>query len=171
VTDARWPAAEPLETARLRLVPLRAHDAREMSMVLDDISLHEFTGGRPDTVDELRARYGAGAPGWLNWAVRLRATGEAVGTVQATLAHEDGRPSATLAWVVASGHQGNGYACEAAAAMAVWLRRRGVEILIAHVHPDHQASIGVARHLGMDPGAAGSDGEIRWHLSRRTTSA
>jgi RimJ/RimL family protein N-acetyltransferase len=166
-----WPQAEPIETARLLLAPLRAEDANEMSVLLDDVSLHEFTGGRPATADQLRTRYGAGDRGWLNWVVRLRAGGEAVGTVQATLAREEGRLCATLAWVIAGGHQGNGYAREAAAAMAAWLRRHGTEVLVAHVHPGHEASIAVARHLGLMPGDAGEDGEIRWHLSRRTASA
>jgi len=165
-----WPRAEPIETQRLLLAPLRVQDADEMSVLLDDASLHEFTGGLPDTADRLRARYAVDDRGWLNWAVRLRATGEAVGTVQATLSREGERLCATLAWVVAAGHQRNGYAREAAAAMAAWLRSRGVDVLIAHVHPGHAASIGVARHLGLTPGAAGDHGEIRWELSRRTAS-
>lgn len=133
-----------------------------MAVLLDDTRLHEFTGGAPATPEQLRARYAAVDRGWLNWVVRLRASGEAVGTVQATLAEDGDRLSATLAWVIAPGHQGQGYASEAAAAMAGWLRGRGVEALAAHIHPRHRASAGVAASLGLTPGDAGADGEIRW---------
>jgi len=165
-----WPTAELIETARLRLDPLRVRDADQMASVLDDPSLYEYTGGRPETREQLRARYARqvagrspdGAQGWLNWIVRHRESGAIVGTVQATLSRERGRLAAELAWVTASAHQHNGYAREAATAMVAWLRGQGVEAVVAHVHPEHAASIRVARHLGLTPGATRADGEVRW---------
>jgi hypothetical protein len=67
--------------------------AAELAPVLDDIALHHFTGGAPFSAAALAARYARlserRSPGgdqlWGNWAVRLRGTGTAVGTVQATL--------------------------------------------------------------------------------------
>ena len=71
---------EVIETRRLRLVPLSVEDAEEMAGLLDDARLHEFIGGRPATVAELRDRYtrlAADSPDphetWLNWIVRRRA--------------------------------------------------------------------------------------------------
>ena len=52
-----WPAAEVIETEPLRLEPLRVDHAVEMAAVLDDERLHAFIGGRPATLEELRARY------------------------------------------------------------------------------------------------------------------
>jgi RimJ/RimL family protein N-acetyltransferase len=85
--------AAPIGTERLVLTPLRVQDADEMAQVLDDERLHEFTGGSPESPAGLRARYErllAGSPDpavtWLNWIVRERAGGQAVGTVQATVA-------------------------------------------------------------------------------------
>jgi len=46
--------------------------------------------------------------------------------------------------------------------MVGWLRNCGVDRLVAHVHPEHRASIGVARALGLTPTATVVDGEIRW---------
>ena len=69
---------------------------------------------------------------------------------------------AELAWTVATPHQHRGYAREAAAAMVGWLRHCGVDRFVAHVHPEHPASIGVARALGLTPTATVVDGEIRW---------
>jgi RimJ/RimL family protein N-acetyltransferase len=165
-----WPVAEVIETARLTLEPLRVEHATELAEVLDDPALHEFIGGRPATVAELRHRYERqavghspdGREGWLNWVVRRRAGAAAVGTVQATLTRHSGRLCAELAWVVGTAHQRTGYATEAAAGMAGWLRDRGTQVLTAHVHPDHRASIRVAERLGLTATAVVVDGETRW---------
>ena len=166
---AIWPAAEVIETQRLLLEPLRADHAAEMGAVLDDERLHAFIGGRPATLEELRARYirlvagrsADGSQGWLNWVVRHRGSGVAVGTVQATL-QGTGAMTAEVAWVIATPQQRQGYAKEAAAAMTEWLRCRGVESFVAHVHPTHEASIKVARYLGLTPTGTVEDGEVRW---------
>jgi RimJ/RimL family protein N-acetyltransferase len=164
-----WPIAALIETERLRLEPLRVDHATELAAVLDDERLHEFIGGRPATAAELRSRYARleagrspdGSQGWLNWVVRDRRAGVAVGTVQATL-WRNGRLTAEIAWVIAAAHQGRGYAKEAAAAMVAWLGQQGVLGFVAHIHPDHAASSGVARHLGLRPTDVIEDGEIRW---------
>jgi RimJ/RimL family protein N-acetyltransferase len=160
--------AEPIETARLRLEPLSVAAAEEMAAVLADPGLYRFTGGTPPTADDLRLRYTAqvegrspdGAQGWLNWIVRDRTTGEALGYVQATV--EDG--SADLAWVIGTAAQGRGTATEAAAAVLGRLREQGTSTFTAHVHPDHRASARVAEKLGLAPTDVVVDGEIRWTL-------
>lgn len=169
-----WPAAEVIETARLTLEPLRVEHAAEMAPALDDVALHRFTGGRPASVEQLWQRYRQqaagrspdGTEGWLNWVVRHRASGAPIGTVQATVSpagdRAGDRPQAQLAWVIATAHQGQGYAGEAAAGMADWLRGRGVRRLLAHVHPEHRASERVAERLGLVPTDVEVEGETRW---------
>lgn len=167
---ASWPEAEVIETARLILEPLRVDHAGEMAPALDDIRLHEFIGGRPATRDELRSRYAAQVvghspdrlQGWLNWITRDRRTGEPAGTVQATLTRDGSRTTAELAWVTAVAQQGRGYASEAAIALAGWLQRMGVDTLIAHINPAHQASASIAQRLGMHATEVMVDGETRW---------
>ena len=164
--------AQQLHTARLLLEPLRVEHAEEMAARLDDPGLHEFIGGVPASTDELRARYARQAvghsaddsEGWLNWIVRLEDTGEPVGTVQATVRRTGPRLSAEVAWVVASPHQGQGIASEAATAMVGWLRGQGVHEIVALIHPDHLASSKVARRLGLVPTDDLVDGEVRWVL-------
>jgi RimJ/RimL family protein N-acetyltransferase len=155
---------------RLDLEPLRVEHARELAAVLADPALHAFIGGQPSSESELAARYARqaagrspdGRQGWLNWVVRGRETREAVGTVQATIFDgEDGR-SAELAWVIATMHQGQGLASEAATAARDWLRARGIEVFVAHIHPDHVASGAVARRLGLEATDRRQDGEVRW---------
>jgi methyltransferase (TIGR00027 family) len=161
-----WLAAEPIAAERLDLEPVRVEHAAEVARALDDAGLHEFTGGRPATVDELRERYARwavghspdGTQGWLNWVIRRRDTGAAVGTMQVTLTTR----GAELAWVVAVAQQGRGYAREAALATVDWLRAHGVTALVAHIHPDHRASMAIATVLGLRPTEVTVDGETQW---------
>jgi RimJ/RimL family protein N-acetyltransferase len=173
---ARWPAAESLTSSRLDLEPLRVEHAGEMVTVLEDPELYEFTGGRPPSESELVERYtrqmvGAspdGRQGWLNWILRLRDSGTAVGTVQATLRDGDlDDRRAELAWVVSSGFQGAGYATEGATAVVEWLRGKGVESVEAFIHPAHGASAAVAHRLGLRPSGHTRGGETRWILRTR----
>jgi len=82
--------------------------------------------------------------------------------MQATVSEQHGRLTADVAWVIGTSQQGQGYAHEAAQAMVGWLRLHGVEVVIAHVHPRHQASMAVARAVGLVPTDAIVDGEVRW---------
>jgi RimJ/RimL family protein N-acetyltransferase len=165
-----WPAAEPIETARLSLAPLRVEHAGEMVEVLSAPALYEYIGGRPPSHERLRARYTRQAVGhspdgrerWLNWIARDREAGIAIGTVQATLTNGDGGLTAEIAWVIGAAHQRRGYATEAAAAMVEWLRAKGIDTVTAHIHPGHKASIGVARHLGLTATDIAEHGETRW---------
>jgi RimJ/RimL family protein N-acetyltransferase len=74
----------------------------------------------------------------------------------------DGSVIAEVAWMVGTDHQGQGLAREAAVAMALWLRSQGATVLVAHIHPDHAASTGVARALGLRPTDIVEDHETRW---------
>ena len=144
--------------------------AAELAPLLDDTSLHEFTGGAPLSAAALAARYARLAarrsPGgdqmWGNWVVRVHATGTVAGTVQATL--PAGGPAAgpaEVAWVVVRPAQGCGYATEAARSLVALLQTVGWTV-VAHIHPGHLASQRVARSAGLSPTADVRDGEIRW---------
>lgn len=165
-----FPEALPLAGLRLDLEPLRVAHAQEMAPLMDDARLHAFIGGEPATLSRLRERYRRqvvgrspdGAQRWLNWVVRRRWDGRAVGTVQATVVARDRVLTAEVAWVVATEYQGQGFAREAAQVLVTWLREQGVETVMAHLHPDHKASQGVARAVGLSPTSLLVDGEVRW---------
>lgn len=161
-----------LATQRLDLVPLTTADADEMVGVLDDERLYAFMGGRPPALAELRDRYrrlavGGSADGnqeWHNWIARRRSDDQAVGMLQATLV--DGGRRADIAWIIGAPWQGEGFASEAARAIVLWLERRDVSTITAHVHPDHGASAIVASRAGLAPtGEMDAGGEQVW---RRT---
>lgn len=162
-----------LSSGELILEPLQVEHAAEMAVVLDDVRLHTFIGGSPATEAQLRRAYEHQVRGqsddgrqvWLNWVVRDTVTGRAMGYVQATLAMsgaDEADVVAHLAWVVGVEHQGRRVASRASAAMADWLREQGVTLHVADVHPDHPASQGVARWLGLHPSEEVIDGEMRW---------
>jgi RimJ/RimL family protein N-acetyltransferase len=162
--------AEPIGTSRLILLPLRPKHAAEMAAVLADPALHEFIGGVPLDPRQLRARFerlAAGSPdpvvSWCNWVIRLRDPGSLAGTVQATIAGAQD-PVAEIAWVVGTPWQGRGIATEAARALAGWLGRHQVRVILAHIHPGHVASAAVAAAAGLRPTDHWQDGERRWEL-------
>ena len=162
---------EVLETERLILSPLRPGDADEMFSTVNDIRLHNFIGGKPATLGELRDRYARLAAGsndrhqvWLNWIVRSRSDGTAIGTVQATISVGSSATS-EIAWVIGVRWQAQGFATEAATALVGWLRSEGVTVINAYIHPDHHSSAAVARHAGLNPTSVELDGEVLWQLS------
>jgi RimJ/RimL family protein N-acetyltransferase len=140
--------------------------------VLGDQQLHEFTGGRPATLAELRDRFAGLAAGstdpdevWLNWIVRRRADSGPVGTVQATLSTHEGCSRAHVAWLIGVEWQNRGFASEAAEALVGWLRAHGVEEILAHIHRDHRASALVAARAGLQPTDDEVDGEQVWRTA------
>ena len=170
MTSAHSMTACWLESERLTLEPLEPEHAEELAPLLDDAAVHEFIGGEPESAPELRARIEHQGVGhspdgrerWLNWAIRARTSGDALGMMQATVTGDTNESVAELAWVIAPSQQGQGCAKEAAALVVSWLRTRGVGRVRAHIHPGHRASMGVARSLGLVPTDLMRDGEVRW---------
>ena len=155
-------------TDRLRVEPLRVEDADDMVEVLSDARLYEFTGGSPPDLEELRRRFRVqvtevspdGRETWLNWVVRLRSDGTAIGYIQASL--ERASADAQVAWVIGRTWQGVGYASEAVGAMVTALRAAGTRRLVARVRGDHAASRRVAERAGLAPTGTVVDDEDEW---------
>lgn len=153
---------------RLSLRPLRIEDAEAMVAVLADSSLYTFIGGTPPTRAELARRYAVQVRGhsadsseeWINCIVLLGPRQEAVGFVQATI-FEDGK-SAEISWVIGSPWQGRGYGGRAAELLVGDLVRREIRRIVAHIHPEHEASQRIATRLAMAPTNTVVDGEVRW---------
>ena len=160
---------ERLTTARLDLVPLTAADADALFPVLNDTALGRWTGEAPPAdVEALRRRFEAwefggspdGTERWLNWTVRRRADGRAIGHLQSTVT----AGSAAIAWVVGSAFQRQGFATEAAHALVTWLHSQNVTTIEASIHPGNVASQTVAQRAGLRPTDRLDDGEVVWEL-------
>lgn len=92
--------------------------------------------------------------------IDLRDTGECVG--QVGINHGPLFPEKELGWLVYDGHEGQGYASEAARALKHWaFSVRGLETLISYIDQNNSRSIAVAERLGgvRDPDAVRQDPE------------
>lgn len=71
-------------------------------------------------------------------------------------------PEKELGWLIYAGHEGQGYASEAAAALRDWaFAEAGLETLVSYIDPHNRRSIAVAERLGAqrDADAARTDPE------------
>lgn len=142
-------------TARLTLEPLRAAHAALLFPILADARLYTYV---PDaaraTVALLSERFGElerGAPPgeneiWLNWLLRRRDDGAAIGTLQATV-EPGGR--AWIGYLLTPPAWGHGFATEACAWLVAELaRRHGVRDIMASVDVRNARSIAVLERVG-----------------------
>ena len=171
-----WLRAIQLGTSRLILEALESQHASEMVAVLAAPELYAFTGGEPPAEGTLRARYRRQSvghsptddAGWLNWVIRMKETGAAVGYVQATLAVADDVLVADIAWLVTPSAQNQGIATEASGIMLTWLLDHQVMKVRAFIHPDHDASARIAQRLGLTSTSVVVDDELLWERIEST---
>lgn len=113
-----------------------------------------------------RVTWGKFCHGIAGWAlfghgalmIDVRATGDCVGQVD--ISHGPLFPEKELGWLVYEGHEGRGYATEAAATLRDWAAKTlGLDRLVSYIDPGNARSIAVAERLGavLDPNAAPQD--------------
>ena len=91
--------------------------------------------------------HGSGTSG--HWAVHPRADTAMVGGFSLEYA-SPGSEIITIAWVLAPGSWGNGYAAEAGDALIRWaMHERGALEVFAIVQPDNVRAAATARRIGM----------------------
>lgn len=150
------PAAEPLDTARLRLRRWQGHDLDAFAAMCADAQAMRHIGeGRPLSREEAETAFQALEGHWQLhgfglWAVVEQDTDALVGRVG--LWHPPGWCDVELAWLVDRSRWGRGYGTEAArAALAYGFDRHGLDRVISLVPVGHAASERVASRLGMAP--------------------
>ena len=107
-----------LESLRLLYEPIVPTHAQELEDALCDSRVYEFiTGHRPPSLEELFqafTRKAAGSPStradeiWIDYAVRSKESGEAIGRVEGTILEGQ----AEVAYLFGPRHWGSGYAFE-----------------------------------------------------------
>ena len=144
-----------LFTTRLALEPVRAEHAALLFTSLQDPHLYTFIPDDPPvSLDALEGRYQRWerrvAPDeceiWLNWAARLRSTGEWVGTFQASIteAHQ-----ALLAYMIFAPYQRQGFAREGCVRIIECLTSAyGVKVVAAEIDTRNTSSIALVMSLG-----------------------
>ena len=156
-------------TERLRIEPLTAAHAAAMLPVLSDERLYRYMPAqRHDTVESLAARYrrleaGPADPDerWLNACLFRIDTGAAIGYVQATVLRR--ARVALVAYVLAPGHWGHGYANEGLRWLLGHLAAGGeVDVARAQIDDRNAASIAlVARASRPASSTSPEDGAVR----------
>jgi RimJ/RimL family protein N-acetyltransferase len=161
-----------IRTARLDLVPFTA--AALESLIADDVPAASELLGVEFPADLGRRSRGLLAlrlsdlrrqPDSAPWLLRTICLREPASSrrIMVGLTGFHGPPDlggvVELGYEIEPDHRRNGYAAEAAAALAAWaLTQAGVRRVVAAIRPDNAASIGVARRIGFRP--AGS----RWDV-------
>jgi RimJ/RimL family protein N-acetyltransferase len=154
---------EEIQGRRVSLVPLGGQHADELAGLLEDAFVRDALG--VGDVEGLRRRFAAwesrrspdGDERWLNWVVRERADGRALGWVQATVRGG----TASIAYALLPAERRRGAASDAVRAMIGWLRAElGVTELTASIAPANLASARVARAVGLEPSGGRHAGEI-----------
>jgi RimJ/RimL family protein N-acetyltransferase len=142
------------QSERLTFAHLRQEHADEVEHALCEPSVYEFIDGSCPDLSDLRSafqRMEAGAPAdrspekWLNFLVRLRHSGEAIGRVEATVIED----YAEIAYLLGPVYWGRGFGTEA----VMWLHQHlsegfGVAKFWATVQPRNVRSIGLLRKAG-----------------------
>jgi RimJ/RimL family protein N-acetyltransferase len=150
------PATVPptLETARLRLRPLRADDAPALNAIQSDpdhmrFYPHPFTMAESEAwIARMQAAYLD--HGFALLAVEDRQTGEFLGNVGPHLQHVEGVDEVEIGWSITPRRARQGIATEAAAASREWVfATLPADHVISLVLPANAPSRGVAERLGM----------------------
>ncbi|NYE37469.1 RimJ/RimL family protein N-acetyltransferase [Nocardioides cavernae] len=143
----------PEPTARLRFRPMVRDDVDVVTELL--IAFDPFRGDRPPSTREDAVR-------WIEWQERTYADhdfglwvvetheGEIVGDCGLTVQDVEGTPHVEVGYHLLPHVRGRGFATEAARAVRDLAAAHGVEHLVALIRPEHTASQGVARRLGME---------------------
>lgn len=148
------PAAPTLETPRLLLRGWRPEDLGPYAAMMADAGTARFITRKGLPLSEAQTW---GEIAWLigHWqllghglfVVEERATGAFAGRVGSLF--PAGYPGFEIAWALAPGARGKGYAVEAARAAMDWSRERfAPDRIISLIHPLNSASRRVAERLG-----------------------
>jgi RimJ/RimL family protein N-acetyltransferase len=142
-----------LETARLTLRPMRADDFQAyLAEVRSDRT--KWMGG-PYDLEGAWGMFCHDLAGWTLFGmgslmIDRRDTGETVGQVQ--INNGPLFPEPELGWLLYEGHEGQGYATEAARALRDWaFDAAGLPTLVSYMDAENHASAAVARRLGAVP--------------------
>ena len=145
-----------------------------MYAVLSDGRIYAYLSEPPPiTVEDLRRKYEFQSRGrspdgteiWLNWVLRLRASGELIGFHQATVraAH------CSIAYVLNPRHWGKGYATEASIAVISHLfREHGIARVRTEINARNEASLRLVRRLGFSLAGHDEDADDEIHEIART---
>jgi RimJ/RimL family protein N-acetyltransferase len=146
-----------IRTERLRLRPWSVEDAEAALAVYGDADVARWLSPAMDRVPDVDGM-AALVDGWLReerpvpegrWAVELGDTGQVVGGIAVLPLPPDGE-DLEIAWQLAPGAWGRGFATEAGRAVARRAFEGGAEELFAVVRPHNTRGAATAQRAGME---------------------
>jgi aminoglycoside 6'-N-acetyltransferase len=145
----------PIETERLRLRRSRPDDAVTIAAYRSDPLVHRYQGwdrtdleGVRDSIIEMAGR-APGEPGWVQFSVEERATGELIGDVGLSPA-EDEPGVVKIGYTMQPASQGKGYATEAVGALIDYaFDTLGADVIRAYASARNIPSHRVAEKAGL----------------------
>jgi [ribosomal protein S5]-alanine N-acetyltransferase len=154
LTDLRM---QEISTLRLLLQPLTAAHAELLFGVMQDHALYAFIATPyPTDLEFYRQRLKTlckctsadGEEQWLNWTLRLRVDGAAIGYIQATVFADR---TAEIGYVIGVPFQRNGYATEALTLLCSHLHMAyAADAVFANVKLANLPSVALLQKLGFD---------------------
>ena len=141
-----------LGTSRLDLPPMTAEHTAALAAIYSDPEVARYIGGDRLIPSSIPLQVSAFAEEWSERgygqsAVIERQTGTMIGRIG--LHYWPEWDEIELGYVLARSAQGLGLAAEGANAWIAWAKSEAtIDHLIANIHPDNQASIGLAKKLG-----------------------
>lgn len=142
-----------METERLYLRRLNRGDFAQLRRFLQDAEVmyaweHAFSDDEVSVwLEENLRRYADDGFSFL--AVIEKQSGRFLGVAGPLMEHIDGVKVPGIAYILAKEYWGQGFAKEAAQVSADYLRSLGYERVVAEIRPENEASLRVARALGM----------------------
>lgn len=147
-------------TERLLIRPWRLEEAPRLLDILGRMEVAKWLGDEIpvlmknlDAARERIARYHRDSvvPPLGFWAIEVRETGQAVGSVLLLTLPNAETGEVEIGWHLHPDAWGHGYASEAASAVLAHGLASGLPEVLALTHLDNYPSQGVARRIGMEP--------------------
>ncbi|MBI2893417.1 MAG: GNAT family N-acetyltransferase [Deltaproteobacteria bacterium] len=145
-----------LSTDRVQLEPIVPAHAAELEEALSDPEIYRYLPLEPRedvamVIDRCHPSRGRRSPDgreiWLNWALRIRASGRCAGRLEATVAEDGVR--ARIAYLVAPWARGKGHATEACRLVLGHLfEGEGCRVVEATIDTRNVRSIALVERLG-----------------------
>ncbi len=148
---------DPIETARLRLRPIRLDDVDAFHAYQSREDVARYMLFEPRTRRQMATHVAEWAGhtelavdgDYLEIPVERRDTGQFIGHVYLSLRRVENL-TAEIGWGLHPDHQGHGYAAEAARALlGLCFDRLGLHRVVAELDPRNDASVALCRRLGM----------------------
>lgn len=138
-----------IETARLRLRPIRPDDAEALHVPLSDpATMHYWSSPAQTSLAETRAYLARSddSPGWRWWIITLKPQDRALGWVSAGAKRQGG--VSEIGYILSAEARGQGIAREAVSAVIERLFAEGDRRVFADTDPDNAASNALLERLG-----------------------